>query len=465
MKAKIITGVILSLGISSSIVGCSSSNTNPTTSTKPTTTETHETVTVSQVETDSLGNNYNEYEFHGVKYSIPVDWKENKENNFSSYNKAGSLDVITLNYYPMDWSKYSHISKEEAFKLIAKELGTDIENTIISEEKINLNRTPEEEAYKLVYEAKDKLTNSINYYYINEILFVKDGICVMTSQNPSSEQEKYQAVDDYIFNSLCIENNAKLPTDTFAASTGTENKSTIPQEVDTIYNKIKKIIEEKGLKYNVGMIVDETSNENGFNFKYYKFKISDSLVRFWYNDGKFQEYSITLPNDLKNAEKKELIQMAIAVSEDINYEEAAESMQKLANEFNGSSNTETLKLDKYRYYINASTNIIQDDSLIITPITTKEINHEEYKDVDPAYMQASLNEGEKVKITGKIINDLTFNDENVLEIENSDGKFVVYYSPESFGGDFNIGNQYTFYGRITALWKGYQGCIRLEYFE
>lgn len=247
----------------------------------------------------------------------------------------------------------------------------------------------------------------------------------------------------------------------------------VPELVRITYLACKDVIEGNGLGLPMGNVTKSTM----FDSLFYEFPISNSTFHFQYSDGEFYSMYVILSDKDSNSDLKDTIATVIAACDGIDFASASQLMQTLVSSFDGYSISDPVKTDNHRYLLKPPISSLTTDTLEIVPIVNQEdFDKSPYSQADAQFMGAKLNKGEKVFIAGKVKNDANLGLSSALEIENDGGRFLVYYDPDDYAGEFEIGKTYVFYGVVSEEYltlvngqpytiSGYDGYLSVEYFE
>lgn len=250
-------------------------------------------------------------------------------------------------------------------------------------------------------------------------------------------------------------------------------KDDLPEFVRSTYLACKEVIEGNGLGLPMGNVTKSTM----FDSLFYEFPISNSTFHFQYSDGELYSMSVILSDKDSNSVLKDTIATVIAACDGIDFASASQLMQTLVSSFDGYSISDPVKTDNHRYLLKPPISSLTTDTLEIVPIINQEdFDKSPYSQADAQFMGAKMNKGEKVFIAGKVKNDADLGLSSALEIENDGGRFLVYYDPDDYAGEFEIGKAYVFYGVVSEEYltlvngqpyaiSGYDGYLSMEYFE
>ncbi len=260
-------------------------------------------------------------------------------------------------------------------------------------------------------------------------------------------------------------------TETAAENNSGSQNTQYPDLVSSLYEAYKSKNQESGADLSIGNMKVDKDNPvyDGVEHEsiYYSFKIenSDVTIRYWDDD--YSSYDIDLSDKESNETLKNIIALAISASEGIEYQDATEIMQSFVNSFNGKGQSEALLLNKYRYLLEqVEYSLFSYLKLYIEPRDQSAgFNKEDYPPLNAEYMQGALNQGEFGYISGKVVKDSIKDYTNELEIENDEGRFLLFYNPAKFAGEFEVSETYTFYGQIAKNRDGYDGCLRIDFYE
>ena len=244
-----------------------------------------------------------------------------------------------------------------------------------------------------------------------------------------------------------------------------------PDLVIELYGSFRSVVSQ----INTGIGIGELSADSGtmhtsvttFDYSTYEFSIGKSKVRISYTDGKCSGYSISFSDDESNQDVKEILTITISATEGIAYQEAQEEMQVLVNSFSGEGQSDAVILRSARYLLTKyGSSPIDGLTLEILFREGEDVFVEsEYPELNSDYMKATLNQGDRGKITGTVISDKREKIANKIEVKNSEGIFLVYYRAIRFSGEFSVGETYVFYGQIAKSVDGYSGCLRIDYLK
>lgn len=256
-------------------------------------------------------------------------------------------------------------------------------------------------------------------------------------------------------------------TENVESETKLKDEKYIPEIVSIIYSKYKDGINEKELPLEIGEIREVFANS------YYEFYLQLGLddkspsIKIHLYDGKLSSYYIAWNEDFRNNDViKNCIASAIAINENIDFESAKKYMTKLVNSYDGYSQSDVIILDKYRYIIKPSDSISQTElNMVLLETWNEEVDKSLYNELTSDFMKSPLNQGEHGYLSGKVISDRQEKYHNTLEIQNGDNKYLIYYVSEDFAQCFENGSKYIFYGDIARCEAGYDGCLRIDYYE
>ena len=170
---------------------------------------------------------------------------------------------------------------------------------------------------------------------------------------------------------------------------------------------------------------------------------------------------------------KKLVIATVAVGEDIDYSKAKKKAEKLFD-YNDSKGKIVLKLDKAKYVMDASfTNEsfggdVTDLSVTFLDKLSENKNKNEYEKLTSKMMKSSFNKGTKGYLKGKVVaddvGDSSMASDSLL-ISDGKNKYILFYDPDVFSGEFKVGKTYTFYGEVAKYRAGYSGYLRIDFFE
>ena len=266
----------------------------------------------------------------------------------------------------------------------------------------------------------------------------------------------------------------------------------IPQYVQKIYQCYKELQETYDLQYaavegkepkgvnqyGYEYIVEET--EELENIKRYKFHLTDRD-----NSKKEMEFTFEAKDYIAkimgksyyiefvpSGEQyfKDVITATFMITGGYEYSEAQEKMQKFINSYQRDyysappfySGNYTL------FFSSQSSNGSVNFHVVYNEEIFADLDKEEYSPADhDMYLSYIMNAGAKMRLIGKIVDKRTDNSHIViLIVADEDGKeYEVHFSYESNPTQFEIGEQYVFYGSISKTLSGSKGWIGLEGIE
>lgn len=262
--------------------------------------------------------------------------------------------------------------------------------------------------------------------------------------------------------SVSAETPLESPTD--QEESAPSKKDEVPEFVTSTYDACKDVIEENNLSLDLGQVTKNKVNDSVF----YEFHISNSTASFQYSKDALSSFVVRLSDKDSNSDLKQIITIVISACDSVDYSTANQMMQSLVNSFDGTKPSNPIKMEKNKYILEPATSSLAGDTLSITPVEeSNAFDKSLYSEADAQYMGAKMNKGELAYISGVVKQDAYLGNLNALEIENSEGNFIIYYDLSKFAGEFEVGKPYTFYGTIAGEYtlSGYDGYLRLDYFE
>ena len=242
----------------------------------------------------------------------------------------------------------------------------------------------------------------------------------------------------------------------------TSSESAFPEYVLELYNSFMTVINQSGLGITLGEIT-----ESSFSPDYYYFDIASSSVNIHYFKGECNGYNVNISEHDSTDVADEIITVAIAASEKMDYQDAKNEMEKITASFAGEGQSDALVLKNCRYllskYGNSSIDYLTLDILLREG--EDDIDKIQYPDLNSNYMKDSLNKGRMGRLCGVVISETYEEYHNEVEIVNDQGVFLIFYNPVRFTGEMTIGETYMFYGQIAAPQDTYSGCLRIDYLE
>ena len=264
-----------------------------------------------------------------------------------------------------------------------------------------------------------------------------------------------------------IENTTEQSSNTFEAS---EEATAI---ILPIYEGYSTAIKQHEMEFSltdVSISDYEDSNFYSFSLEY------EGATPTSTPDVQFQEYKgiikksfeVDLPENCNNAILKDIITCTIlAVKPELPFSEAETYMKQLVNSFDNYNQSDVVTVGNYRLFIKPKSSTLTAPSLEIVSLedVNNEVDTSKYENYTSEEMQAPLNEGEKVHLSGKIQGIYECDYTNSMEVTSGDETYLIHYTPEDFPGCFSEGQEYEFYGEIANSRDGYAGCLRLDYFR
>lgn len=258
-----------------------------------------------------------------------------------------------------------------------------------------------------------------------------------------------------------IEDNAEMSSEPQISDTK------FPEPVTSIYKQYKNVFAENNSDFSLSDVSEENVGESrffDFEIKHINYNSTCPTVTFQNNK---ESFKVTLPDNIENADLKEIIRYTIISTQNGNSDDADSCVQKLSNSFDGSKRSETVRIGKYSYYLSPSEsistrclNVISDTDL------NKKIDVTKYIEGTPDFFLGELNMDEPVYIRGTIKNISTeLGVSCAMEVVSDENTYIVYFNYDQFLGLLNSGDSHTFYGKVAKFWEGYSGTMRLEYLE
>ncbi len=195
-------------------------------------------------------------------------------------------------------------------------------------------------------------------------------------------------------------------------------------------------------------------------------KDGENTVAEFTTQNESSNFKISMPSSVSNVALIDFIKCAIlSTNQNITLEDSVELTQELINSFDGSNMSSIISNKEYVFYIIPEAGLSQRYlyAVDINNINPK-VDTNAYTEATSGLFKGELNQGSKVFISGKIINNVNLGTSWGLEISNDSGIYVVYYDLSTFPNVFSVGDSGTFYGTIAEFRNGYAGCLRLDYF-
>lgn len=245
-----------------------------------------------------------------------------------------------------------------------------------------------------------------------------------------------------------------------------DDEKSYPYPLTNCYSSYQEVLSSNFPQYTLSDIALDTYGTSNF----YSFNLnvggkhSQPEVSFCDEEASFR---ISLPNEISNDILKDVIVCTIMTTgKDIDKTYASELMQNLVNSFDGSDISDVISTTNYKFYISPGSELYL---RYLKVISISEINPPikkgDYAQASNDLFNGELNTGSKIYIEGNILGNYAFDNYWVLEIKNASGTYVVYYDFDRFIDCFEIGDTYTFYGEIVKMRKGYEGCLRLDFYS
>jgi len=195
-------------------------------------------------------------------------------------------------------------------------------------------------------------------------------------------------------------------------------------------------------------------------------------ISIGYYDGKMSSFTLSFDLDEGVEIMKQLVIITVSVMEDISYVEAEELTKTFFDNYNGQEAV-VLKLDKYKYVMNENTlndefgfNKTDLEVVDLDRLAGADEDRSEYVELTAKDMQAVFNEGMKGYVTAQVLyNDISGNFIHELSVTKDGNEYLLYYDPSVFTGEFVEGNSYTFYGTVAEYDYGYDGFMRIDFYD
>ncbi|MDD3222512.1 MAG: hypothetical protein EOM34_09125 [Clostridia bacterium] len=249
-----------------------------------------------------------------------------------------------------------------------------------------------------------------------------------------------------------------------------KKKNEYPKYVETLHESFKKITKKHYPDYSIGTINTEKSGESTFyefNIKTTKTAyIGDATVQFYNN---YKSFDVQISDELENDVIKSIIRCSLLASDtSLNGVDASALVTDISNSYDGLNKSNIVSSGDYKYYLHKTSGGIL-SSLMLEAVNIDDINPKvyasQYIEGTEDLFNGELNKGTEVYITGTIKNMASLEYNEAMEVETSNGIYLINYNFNKFIECFNIGDSHTFYGVVAEPREGYSGCLRLDGFE
>lgn len=292
----------------------------------------------------------------------------------------------------------------------------------------------------------------------------------------NDEQKVYYSTDK---DDVIVDINTEEPVQN-DVSNDDEVRSQYPSEFLDIYDSYVDIVSSNICEIVVNDLVAPAKEEDGYVSYNISFeKNGDDYfeerpdVDIGYYNGEISGFTLQFTIDEAPQIMKKLVIATVAVGEDIDYSKAKKKAEKLFD-YNDSKGKIVLKLDKAKYVMDASfTNEsfggdVTDLSVTFLDKLSENKNKNEYEKLTSKMMKSSFNKGTKGYLKGKVVaddvGDSSMASDSLL-ISDGKNKYILFYDPDVFSGEFKVGKTYTFYGEVAKYRAGYSGYLRIDFFE
>lgn len=164
--------------------------------------------------------------------------------------------------------------------------------------------------------------------------------------------------------------------------------------------------------------------------------------------------------------KDAIICSILAVSPELNYEQAEKYLQELVQGYSGEGRSSVIDLSGYKIHI--SKEVPYDGYIrgypLLHVVSYEDIFAGENKDSYQLLSDESTFD-DLIYLNGKITRIIESDYSNILEVTGQEGTVGIFYSADIFTGCIEEGKNYDFYGVMAKPHDGYDACMKLDYLE